>query len=530
MAITNTSLGLQKPDGSEAVRDGDNIMSANAQKVDDLIVADRGRLTNIEGAGYVPAWKTATAYTAGQRVISPGGDVVAAIANHTSTTYTPANWTASTQDGRIKTLESAAFMPAWKPTTAYTAGQRVIAPNGDVVAAIATHTSGASYTPANWTASTQDGRIKTLETNSVFTNDTRLMDASPIEGMLFAVTGTDDRRTWVEIGPDGKPTTRSTSLIGAAVGIVDTPLDSGQPFAVVDKNDRILFTPTDAVGYTKPQLPTDDWAHWGDSMTYNGAPATGFWTDKMAALTGRSHYNGGVSGQKATDIAARQGGLPALVTVPSNTIPTTGTITLTSIINNPVRVNTALQIWGTLAGVYGYLQEAVVGTQTFTRAADGAAVTCPPKTRFIPDAGQTYRNRTVTIWSGRNNVFDGTTAQQLVASIRAQLDFLGPDVKRAIIISVPSGDGLPATHATLAAFNNAISAAFPAQWLDLDSWLKTTDAATAAGITFTSDDNTDIAAGITPRSFRVDYTHPNAAGATAIAYRVNLEAQNRGWL
>jgi hypothetical protein len=48
MAITNTSLGLQKPDGSEAVRDGDNIMSGNAQKIDDLIVADRGRLSLIE--------------------------------------------------------------------------------------------------------------------------------------------------------------------------------------------------------------------------------------------------------------------------------------------------------------------------------------------------------------------------------------------------------------------------------------------------------------------------------------------------
>lgn len=107
MAITNTSLGLQKPDGSELVRDGDNIMSGNAQKIDDLIVADRGRLNIIE-SGIVPAWKTATAYTAGQRVISPGGDVVAAIASHTSGNYNAANWTASTQDGRIANLESKA--------------------------------------------------------------------------------------------------------------------------------------------------------------------------------------------------------------------------------------------------------------------------------------------------------------------------------------------------------------------------------------------------------------------------------------
>jgi hypothetical protein len=48
MALTTTSLGLQKPDGTEMVRDGDNVLTANAQKTDDLIVADRGRLTAIE--------------------------------------------------------------------------------------------------------------------------------------------------------------------------------------------------------------------------------------------------------------------------------------------------------------------------------------------------------------------------------------------------------------------------------------------------------------------------------------------------
>lgn len=48
MAITNTSLGLQKPDGNELLRDGDNVISANAQKIDDLITSDRGRMAAIE--------------------------------------------------------------------------------------------------------------------------------------------------------------------------------------------------------------------------------------------------------------------------------------------------------------------------------------------------------------------------------------------------------------------------------------------------------------------------------------------------
>ena len=48
------------------------------------------------------------------------------------------------------TALSATFVPKWKPTTAYTLGQQVTSPNGDTVAAIAAHTSGASFTPANW--------------------------------------------------------------------------------------------------------------------------------------------------------------------------------------------------------------------------------------------------------------------------------------------------------------------------------------------------------------------------------------------
>jgi hypothetical protein len=40
----------------------------------------------------------------------------------------------------------------WQPNTAYTAGQQVISPNGDLVKAFESHTSGTTYTPANWYA------------------------------------------------------------------------------------------------------------------------------------------------------------------------------------------------------------------------------------------------------------------------------------------------------------------------------------------------------------------------------------------
>lgn len=41
-------------------------------------------------------------------------------------------------------------MPRWKTGETYTAGQQVISPNGDVVSAIANHTSVASFNTDNW--------------------------------------------------------------------------------------------------------------------------------------------------------------------------------------------------------------------------------------------------------------------------------------------------------------------------------------------------------------------------------------------
>lgn len=53
--------------------------------------------------------------------------------------------------GRLQdTSLSATYAQAWKPNTAYVIGQPVVNPSGDVVTAIASFTSGATYNPANW--------------------------------------------------------------------------------------------------------------------------------------------------------------------------------------------------------------------------------------------------------------------------------------------------------------------------------------------------------------------------------------------
>lgn len=58
MAVEVTPLGFKKPDGNELFRKGDNLISDNAQKAQDLIANARGRLalveTTINAAGFGP--------------------------------------------------------------------------------------------------------------------------------------------------------------------------------------------------------------------------------------------------------------------------------------------------------------------------------------------------------------------------------------------------------------------------------------------------------------------------------------------
>jgi hypothetical protein len=66
---------------------------------------------------------------------------------------------------------TAGLVPVWKANTSYTAGQRVIAPSGDIVSAKVAFTSAATYLATNWNASTQDSRVGALEVGKWYKGD-----------------------------------------------------------------------------------------------------------------------------------------------------------------------------------------------------------------------------------------------------------------------------------------------------------------------------------------------------------------------
>jgi len=132
---------------------GDDFTLPAAVKVADGNLPNRlsaGQLT----ATYVPRWKASTAYLAGDKVVSPNGDVVSSIANHTSgTTFNAANWNLSPTIG---TQISAQALPKWKANYAYGAGEVVLSPNNTIVAAKTAFTSGASFDASKWNLSKPD--------------------------------------------------------------------------------------------------------------------------------------------------------------------------------------------------------------------------------------------------------------------------------------------------------------------------------------------------------------------------------------
>lgn len=65
--------------------------------------------------------------------------------------------------GRPTVPTSADYVPKWKPNTAYTAGDPVLNPSGQIATANATFTSGSSYTASNWTVVSTGGGVTTTQ-------------------------------------------------------------------------------------------------------------------------------------------------------------------------------------------------------------------------------------------------------------------------------------------------------------------------------------------------------------------------------
>ena len=319
-----------------------------------------------------------------------------------------------------------------------------------------------------------------------------------INEVVFAITDSSDRRSWLEFNAQGKPTVRAIQLIGEGL--------SSTLFPVVSGPDIVC---------------------WGDSMTAGaGGNGTTYPSVLQSLLTAAGKTavvrNAGVGGETSVTITARTGATPFIVDVSGGQIPASGGVTITfrPINGQPVApllqgTGTGGSFTGSLAGVPGTITQSG-GVYTFTRTTAGTAVTANRPLPFRTDFSEARRGDIALIWIGQN----GPSNTRAIEDARAIVEHLTALNKRYLVISRPTS-----TDADDAAWFSAFGRRFVAiRAYMVEFGLQD------AGITPTSQDLADIAAGRIPSSLRVDAVHWTAAGYTVMGNVIFNRLNELGWI
>jgi flagellar basal body rod protein FlgC len=515
MAVTTTSLGFQKPDGNEAVRDGDNIIAANAQKSEDRHQEDRGRLTAIEAKN-----------------IAQDADIANARTGATADSKTYTDGAVAADRVRLDTLET--------------------------------------------TSTTQDGRIganelgiAAVETKKVDDSDSRLSRkvqygdyATPFADVNGYVSGgVQNDGVWnYEKSPRVKGqadvTMRPLNTTGWAIPFADKDgyvaggirPDGTAEFAKLTLSQAsIIALANQASGYTRSSRYRV--AAIGDSLTDGffggvGNQDADSYPAKLQALmpAGVTVFNLGNTGYTVDEEAVRVGALPVPLTVSGGSIPASGPVNVTTTAVIGWRPSgTTRTILGTLAGVPGTLTRTTSDTAfTFTRTTSGTAVTATGSPVFVPDfAG--HDGDTAIILLGRNNVSfsvqgpDASIAEHVAKGIDRIVNWLSPSIKHVLVVSnttTTAETSGSAGYLTVTDINARLAAAYPTRYLDLRAYL-VNQAIYDLGITPTTADNTAMAADTLPPSIMdggTDNTHWSKATAALVAAQINNYLTTRGWV
>lgn len=263
---------------------------------------------------------------------------------------------------------------------------------------------------------------------------------------------------------------------------------------------------------------------WGDSLTAGAGGGGATYPGLMAsAHSGFIVTNCGVGGETSTAIAARQNGVPTLLTVADDSIPASGAVAVTA---NSAGIPTGQgpqSILGTLAGIPGTLT-----STTFTRTSSGSVTACPAGTPFITSQGVQSAADVALIWAGRNNAYQLAT---VVSDIADMVTYLAGN-KQYLVLSVLNGDGEgigTGAYNAIVALNAALAAAHGNCYLDVREYL-IQSGLVDAGVTPTSQDDIDVGNDVVPSSLRFDGVHLNADGYGVVARSVYAQMLAHSWV
>jgi hypothetical protein len=281
-------------------------------------------------------------------------------------------------------------------------------------------------------------------------------------------------------------------------------------------------------GEVLPVLPNmQQWAGWGSSTIEQFSEMTA-----LAAQFGASYYNGGKGSEWSTHGAARLGSVPALLTVPTGSIPAEAGYALPVTCSNVRAAAYFRYTDGFLGGVKGTLKATDTGF-TFTRWTTGSVVAVTGEQPFIPVDGPLHRADVTFLNLGKNDIQSNQPAEDVIRRTDASYDWLSPLVRRVIVMgqfcntNTPAG-GVVATR--LAAINQHCSARYGRQFFDLGGYLVSPQIWTDTGVMPTATDLEQQAIGNIPPSLAAaDGAHMLPVARAAVALKLKAMVQSLGW-
>jgi lysophospholipase L1-like esterase len=350
----------------------------------------------------------------------------------------------------------------------------------------------------------------------------------------------DFRRTWIDIAADGGPTDHavskmSTKLDGRYIGSNDS-YGGDSVGGLVDQDQRRTWIDISASGgptshaLSKMQpalglpatIATQNIVCWGDSIT-GSTPGVTAWSVLLSTLTGRTVTNRGSGGETSVTIAARSGALPALFISNTGEIPATATSVNLTI--QPYYGQTPAPLVqayggyeiGTLAGVPGRLaRNATTGQYSFTRDNAGTAVPLSRPKPYYSTPFAVHRGDINIIFLGAN----GPDHPRPLTDSKAMAEYVNTAEKRFLVVSRTNGND---------AEDEAYFAEFGRRFFSIRKYLVEYGLADA-GITATSTDIADMAAGKVPTSLRVDGIHWTQAASDIMAKITAERLKEMGWV
>lgn len=259
---------------------------------------------------------------------------------------------------------------------------------------------------------------------------------------------------------------------------------------------------------------------WGDSMTQTAHGGGSHFPAHLARLLGiGTVLNYGRGGEPSLGIAIRQGGVQAVVTFPSDSMPASGSATVTVTPSTFYGTNGTWNFQGSVAGVDGTLSRApATGVWTWTRSTAGSAVALlAGGTPFRVRTAQDYADF-ATIWIGANNI-DSRTFDEVLSSTGAMTARCEATGQPYVVLSVLNTQVQPAGsegHTFVTKVNAALSGRYGGRFLNVRRYL-IDRGLSVAGITPTTADTTAINEDRVPPSLMADSIHLNDAGRQVVA-------------